>query len=149
MNHTAEKSLGDCPPLQLVYGHTINISILFLFLFWDIVYKDELDEDFQLPTIDLATNPFRINDTLSTKQGEPTLEHPIATAPAPQSSQDDPQVGFRVHKKFGRGKKAKFYRGKVIHGPFLVNNDRKLEEAWKVRYNDGDVEDLPQAELEN
>ena len=232
MNHIAEKSLGDRPPLQLVYGHTIDISILFLFLFWDIVYvsrykdssyrgqpgsrksdeirgrfigfawttghaftfkiltddtkqiicrsrvrlavdgennlkleaeagnipkrvyirskydKDELDEDFQLPTIDLATNPFRIDDTLSTKKGEPTPEHPIATEPAPQPSQDDPQVGFRVHKKFGKGKKAKFYRGEVIHGPFLVNNDGKLEQAWKVRYDDGDVEDLSRAELE-
>ena len=38
MNHTAEQSLGDRPPLQLIYGHTIDISILFLFLFWDIVY---------------------------------------------------------------------------------------------------------------
>ena len=102
--------------------------------------------NFQPSTLQL--NPFRIDDTLSTKKGEPTPEHPIATKPTPQSSQDDPQVGFRVNKKFGRGKKAKFYCGEVIHGPFLINNDGKLEQAWKVHYNDGGVKDLSRAELE-
>jgi len=38
MNHTAEKSLGNCPPLQVLEGTTIDISILLHFLFWDIVY---------------------------------------------------------------------------------------------------------------
>jgi len=38
MNHTAEKSLGNLPPLQILEGHTIDISILLYFLFWDIVY---------------------------------------------------------------------------------------------------------------
>ena len=38
MNHTAEKSLGDRPPLQVYTGQTINISIMLVFLFWDVVY---------------------------------------------------------------------------------------------------------------
>jgi hypothetical protein len=38
MNHTAEESLGDVPPLQVLLGHTIDISILLIFLFWDVVY---------------------------------------------------------------------------------------------------------------
>ena len=38
MNHMAEESLGDVPPLQVLLGHTINISILLIFLFWDVVY---------------------------------------------------------------------------------------------------------------
>ena len=38
MNHTAEKSLGWKPPLQVLTGQTIDISILLCFLFWDVVY---------------------------------------------------------------------------------------------------------------
>lgn len=38
MNHTAEKSLSWRPPLQVLTGQTIDISILLCFLFWDIVY---------------------------------------------------------------------------------------------------------------
>ena len=38
MNHTAEQSLGWRPPLQLLSGQTIDISIMLMFLFWDIVY---------------------------------------------------------------------------------------------------------------
>jgi len=38
MNHAAEKPLGNCPPLQVLEGATIDISILLYFLFWDIVY---------------------------------------------------------------------------------------------------------------
>ena len=44
MNHTAEDSLGGRPPLQVLTGETIDISILLIFLFWDVVcvkrYKD-------------------------------------------------------------------------------------------------------------
>ena len=38
MNHTAEKSLGWRIPMQLISGETVDISILLLFLFWDVVY---------------------------------------------------------------------------------------------------------------
>ena len=38
MNHTAEQSLNWRPPLQVLTGQTIDISIMFLFLFWDVVY---------------------------------------------------------------------------------------------------------------
>ncbi len=38
MNHTSERRLGWRPPLQLICGHTIDISILLCFLFWDVVY---------------------------------------------------------------------------------------------------------------
>jgi len=44
MNHTAEKSLGNRPPLQILEGHTIDISVLLYFLFWDIVYVSRVDE---------------------------------------------------------------------------------------------------------
>jgi len=44
MNHTAEKSLGNRPPLQILKGNTINISILLYFLFWDIVYVSRVDD---------------------------------------------------------------------------------------------------------
>jgi len=44
MNHTAEKSLGNRPPLQILEGHTIDISILLYFLFWDIVYVSRVDD---------------------------------------------------------------------------------------------------------
>jgi len=44
MNHTAEKSLGDQPPLQVLEGHTIDISILLYFLFWDIVCVSRVDD---------------------------------------------------------------------------------------------------------
>jgi hypothetical protein len=37
MNHTAEKSLGWRLPLQVLTGHTIDISILLVFMFWDVV----------------------------------------------------------------------------------------------------------------
>jgi len=44
MNHTAEKSLGNRPPLQILEGHTIDISVLLFFLFWDIVYVSRVDD---------------------------------------------------------------------------------------------------------
>jgi len=36
-NHTAKKSLGNQPPLQILEDFTIDISILLYFLFWDIM----------------------------------------------------------------------------------------------------------------
>jgi len=44
MNHTAEKSLGNRPPLQILEGHTIDISVLLYFLFWDIVCVSRVDD---------------------------------------------------------------------------------------------------------
>jgi len=44
MNHTAEKSLGNRPPLQILEGYTINVSILLYFLFWDVVYVSRVDD---------------------------------------------------------------------------------------------------------
>ena len=38
MNHTAEKSIGWKPPLQVLTGQTLDISIVCVFMFWDIVY---------------------------------------------------------------------------------------------------------------
>ncbi|CAB9523774.1 hypothetical protein SEMRO_1454_G274090.1 [Seminavis robusta] len=38
MNHTAEKSTGWRPPLEVRTGQTVDISILLVFLFWDVVY---------------------------------------------------------------------------------------------------------------
>ena len=38
MNHTSERSLNWKPPLQMLTGQTIDISILLQFLFWDVVY---------------------------------------------------------------------------------------------------------------
>ena len=38
MNHTARKSLGWRPPLEVLTGQTIDISILLCFMFWDVVY---------------------------------------------------------------------------------------------------------------
>ena len=45
MNCTAEKSLGWRPPLQVLTGQTIDISILLLFLFWDLVYVSRYEKD--------------------------------------------------------------------------------------------------------
>ena len=49
MNHTAEKSLGWRPPLEVLSGNTLDISIFMCFLFWDIVcvsrYKDKQFKD--------------------------------------------------------------------------------------------------------
>ena len=44
MNHTSERSLGGRPPLQVLTGQTIDISILLLFIFWDIVYCARYDD---------------------------------------------------------------------------------------------------------
>jgi len=44
MNHTAEKSLGNRPPLQILEGYIIDISVLLYFLFWDIVYVSRVDD---------------------------------------------------------------------------------------------------------
>ena len=39
MNHTAEKSLGWRPPLEVLTGKTVDISIITAgFIFWDVVY---------------------------------------------------------------------------------------------------------------
>ena len=38
MNHTAEEALGWRPPLEVLTGQTIDISIILCFVFWDVVY---------------------------------------------------------------------------------------------------------------
>ena len=38
MNHTSEKSLGYKIPLSKLTGETTDISIILIFLFWDVVY---------------------------------------------------------------------------------------------------------------
>ena len=38
MNHTAERSLNWRPPLEVLTGRTVDISILLIFMFWDVVY---------------------------------------------------------------------------------------------------------------
>ena len=45
MTHTGEKSLGNQPPLQILEGFTIDISILLYFLFWDIVYVSRVEDN--------------------------------------------------------------------------------------------------------
>ena len=37
MNHTSERSLNWRPPLEVLTGQTIDISIILVFLFWDVV----------------------------------------------------------------------------------------------------------------
>ena len=45
MNHTAEKSLGWRPPLEVLTGQTVDISIIICgFLFWDVVYVHRYKE---------------------------------------------------------------------------------------------------------
>ena len=44
MNHTAEKSLRWKPPLEILTGQTIDISICLCFLFWDVVYCSRYPE---------------------------------------------------------------------------------------------------------
>ena len=44
-NHTAERSLGWRTPLEVLTGQTTDISILLLFLFWDIVYVTRYAEE--------------------------------------------------------------------------------------------------------
>jgi hypothetical protein len=43
-NHTAEKSLGDKPPLEVFTGETIDTSILLCFLFWDVVFLERYQD---------------------------------------------------------------------------------------------------------
>ena len=45
MNCTAEESLGWRPPLEVLTGQTIDISVLLPFLFWDLVYVARNDRD--------------------------------------------------------------------------------------------------------
>ena len=44
INHSAEESLGWKPPLQMLTGQTIDISILLYFRLWDIVYVSRYDD---------------------------------------------------------------------------------------------------------
>jgi len=45
MNHTAKKLLDNQPPLQVLEGFAIDISILLYFLFWDIVYASRVEDN--------------------------------------------------------------------------------------------------------
>ena len=45
MNHMAEKSLGWRPPLEVLTGQTVDISIMLVFLFWDVVYVKRYKDD--------------------------------------------------------------------------------------------------------
>jgi hypothetical protein len=44
MNHTAEESFIWRPPLEMLTGQTIDVSILLIFLFWDVVYFSRYDD---------------------------------------------------------------------------------------------------------
>ena len=43
MNRTAEESLGWQPPLEVLTGQTIDISIILCFMFWDVVYVSKYE----------------------------------------------------------------------------------------------------------
>lgn len=43
MNHKVEKSLKWRPPLQVLTGQTIDISILLVYLFWVAIYVSRHD----------------------------------------------------------------------------------------------------------
>ena len=38
MNHTAKRSLGWQPPLQVLADQKVDVSIILCFLFWDVIY---------------------------------------------------------------------------------------------------------------
>ena len=60
MNHTSEKSLGGRPPLSVLLGVTIDISIILQFVFWDIVYVSrDQDSSFNRQVGHEATNEIR------------------------------------------------------------------------------------------
>ena len=42
MNRTCERSLVWRPPLEVLSGQTIDISVTLCFLFWDVVYVDRI-----------------------------------------------------------------------------------------------------------
>lgn len=44
MNHTSEVSLKGRPPLEVLTGQTVDISILLCFLFWDVVYVSRYND---------------------------------------------------------------------------------------------------------
>ena len=44
MNMTAEKSLGWRPPLEVLTGQTIDISVMLCFMFWDVVYCARVED---------------------------------------------------------------------------------------------------------
>ena len=44
MNHTAERSLGWRPPLQVLTGQKVDISVFMCFLFWDVAYVTRYQE---------------------------------------------------------------------------------------------------------
>ena len=48
MDHTSERSLQWRPPLELLTGQTIDISILLCFMFWDVVHVSrQNDKDYK------------------------------------------------------------------------------------------------------
>ena len=202
MNHTSEKSLGWKPPLQVLTGQTIDISILLCFMFWDIVYvtrypdhnysgevgseksteirgrfvgfswecghaltfkiltddtdkiihrsrvrlakdnennlkldaeastlpervfirskHDSNQDDVQLPTIDVSNNPFSVEDSISTEEGEqadpeiptdpsPMDDPPLQARPTIDSlSDDDEDVAPHLRSEFDKDEATKF-----------------------------------------
>jgi len=56
-----------------------------------------------------------------------------------------PQVGMEVEKSFSGGRN---YRGQVVSGPEEAKVQGKLVDVWKVRYDDGDCEDMTASEVE-
>ena len=44
MNHTSEQSLNWRPPLQVLTGQIVDISILLQFVFWDVIYVARYDD---------------------------------------------------------------------------------------------------------
>jgi hypothetical protein len=74
MNHTAEKSLQWRPPLEVLTGQTVDISILLCFLFWDVVYVTRYD-DTQYKARSEATSLLKSEDASS--DSPTTLDMPL------------------------------------------------------------------------
>ena len=57
-----------------------------------------------------------------------------------------PAIGTKICKDFGS---KGYFEGKVTEGPFIRTENGKDIAIWKVRYNDGDHEDMTAKEIAN
>ena len=100
-------------------------------------------DELELPAFDLDEN---LGEDYFTS-GESWEEKSSLTDSQGTTKSDEvpaPAIGIKVCKDFGS---KGYFEGEVVEGPFIRTENGKDVEIWKVRYDDGDREDMTAKEI--
>ena len=109
---------------------------------YDEIELPEFDLDASLGSDYYTTEPIEEAESSLSTSG---VNGDASTVPGKSSY--IPEIGTEIEKEFSNGK---YYHGVVIAGPFerKEKRGRKLQDCWKILYDDGDVDEMTALEVD-